>query len=52
VFVFLADPPPFPALVADVWVYGNPPEVRANGFAFPRFKVVGGDRDQQREAAG
>lgn len=49
-FVFITHAP-LPALGADVWVFGNPPEVHANGRAFPRLKVVSGDREQQRDAA-
>lgn len=45
---FLLDDSPLPAVATgtpDVWVFGNPPQARANGRAFPRFQVVDGNRD-------
>jgi len=30
---------------ADIWVLDEPPRVRANGRAFPRYRVVGDNRD-------
>jgi hypothetical protein len=38
-FMFL-DEEPLPPPHADVWVYGDPVEVRANGRAIPRLKVL------------
>jgi Sigma-54, DNA binding domain/Sigma-54 factor, Activator interacting domain (AID) len=40
--------PPDPR--ADVWIFGNPPEVRANGRAFPRLMPYG-EVEIEREAA-
>jgi RNA polymerase sigma-54 factor len=41
----LAEPPePRFTGAADVWIFGNPPQVRANAGAVPRLVAVGGDR--------
>ena len=38
----LLDDSPLPREApTDVWVFGNPPEIRANGRAFPRYKTTG-----------
>jgi DNA-directed RNA polymerase specialized sigma54-like protein len=37
----LLDESPLPAAIADVWVFGDAPEVRANGRAFPRLVAIG-----------
>jgi DNA-directed RNA polymerase specialized sigma54-like protein len=43
--------PPLGGPPIDAWVFGNPPQVRANPRAFPRLKIVSDDRDAKREAA-
>ncbi len=37
----LLDAAPLPTVVADVWIFGDGPEVRANGRAFPRLVAIG-----------
>jgi DNA-directed RNA polymerase specialized sigma54-like protein len=41
---------PFPQLGADVWVFGDPPQARANGRALPRLKAVFDDAAMTRSA--
>ena len=48
---FYYDEEPFPQLGADVWVFGNPPQVRANGRALPRFKAAFDEAALTRSAA-
>ncbi len=48
---FYHDDEPFPQLGADVWVFGNPPEARANGRGLPRLKAVFDDAALTRSAA-
>jgi DNA-directed RNA polymerase specialized sigma54-like protein len=48
---FYYDEEPFPQLGADVWVFGNPPQVRANGRALPRFKSAYDEAALTRSAA-
>lgn len=48
---FYFDEEPFPPLGADVWIFGNPPQVRVNGRAMPRLKAVFDDRTMTRSAA-
>jgi DNA-directed RNA polymerase specialized sigma54-like protein len=43
----LLDESPLPVVAADVWVFGDPPEVHANGRAFPRL-VATGDSTEAR----
>ncbi|MEO8701587.1 MAG: hypothetical protein ABI867_16195, partial [Kofleriaceae bacterium] len=43
-FMFI-DEEPLPPPHADVWVYGDPVVVRANGRAIPRLKVLTDDPD-------
>ncbi len=52
VFTFLAEPP-LPAIEPrpDVWVFGNPPQARANPAAVPRIKAVFDDVTLSRSAA-
>ncbi|MBA3818179.1 MAG: hypothetical protein H0X17_04760 [Deltaproteobacteria bacterium] len=47
---FFLDETPMPPLGADVWIFGDPPQVRANGRAFPRLKVVTSDADAAHAA--
>ncbi|MDQ3369820.1 MAG: hypothetical protein M3680_30750, partial [Myxococcota bacterium] len=47
---FFLDEAPMPPLGADVWIFGDPPQVRANGRAFPRLKVVTSDADAAHAA--
>jgi DNA-directed RNA polymerase specialized sigma54-like protein len=56
IWTFLAEAPlPALAICPDVWVFGNPPQARANPSATPRIKVVFDDvtlsRSDVREAA-
>jgi DNA-directed RNA polymerase specialized sigma54-like protein len=48
---FYFEEEPFPPLGADVWVFGNPPEVRANGRGLPRIRAVFDDVSMTRSAA-
>ena len=48
---FYYDEEPFPSLGADVWVFGDPPQVRANGRTLPRLKAVFDDGAMTRSAA-
>lgn len=42
---------PLPQRGADVWIFGNPPQIRVNGRALPRMKVVFDDSAMTRSAA-
>lgn len=48
---FYYDEEPFPQLGADVWVFGNPPQARANGRALPRLRAVFDEAAMTRSAA-
>jgi len=41
---------PLSPVETDVWIYGNPPQARAHGRAFPRLVVVATEPDGRREA--
>ena len=47
--VFATAPMPAPSR-ADVWVSGDPPRAKANGRAFPRYRIATDDKDEAREA--
>jgi DNA-directed RNA polymerase specialized sigma54-like protein len=47
---FYYEEEPFPQLGADVWVFGNPPQARANGRGLPRLKAVFDDVAMTRSA--
>jgi len=47
---FYSEEEPLPQLGADVWVFGNPPQARANGRALPRLKAVFDDVAMTRSA--
>lgn len=47
---FYFDEEPLPQLGADVWIFGDPPAVRANGRAHPRMKVAFDDSAMTRSA--
>src|SRR5688572_21236611 len=51
-WAFLAEPPPLPAASPrpDVFVFGNPPQARANPAATPRVKAVFDDAMISRSA--
>lgn len=52
VWTFLAEPPLPPATPRpDVWVFGNPPQARANPAAGPRITAVFDDAAMSRSAA-
>ncbi|MBA3499028.1 MAG: hypothetical protein M4D80_13045 [Myxococcota bacterium] len=52
IWTFLAEPPlPTLAGCPDVWVFGNPPQARANPSATPRIKAVFDDAAMTRSAA-
>ncbi len=48
---FYYEEQPLPQLGADVWVFGDPPQARANGLALPRLKAVFDDEAMTRSAA-
>ena len=51
IWEWLAEPP-LPALGADVWVFGNPPRVRANRDALPYLRTAAtASNDDRRNAA-
>lgn len=47
---FYYEEEPLPQLGADVWVFGNPPQARANGRALPRLRAVFDDAAMTRSA--
>ena len=52
IWAFLTEPPlPSAAPRPDVWVFGNPPQARANPAAVPRIKAVFDDATISRSAA-
>ena len=52
IWTFLAEPPlPALALTPEVWVFGNPPQARANPSATPRIKAVFDDAAMSKSAA-
>lgn len=52
IWTFLAEPPlPDASPRPDVWVFGNPPQARANAAASPRIKAVFDDATMSRSAA-
>jgi DNA-directed RNA polymerase specialized sigma54-like protein len=48
---FYYEEEPFPQLGADVWVFGDPPQARANGRGLPRLQAVFDDLAMTRSAA-